>query len=132
MGSVNLDFKHGIEKYKGKIIGFDRHGFAVYEDNGYGFQAIETCKCCGQQIYSQLSGADFCPLCAVALGLVDESFASEIALPSWQGAFKNFADDNDFRRFIFEKAEGFKAGIRFALNYSKPSIKGEVGFDIWS
>lgn len=129
MGCINTTSEQILEQYKGKIVGFTKYGHAAYLD-GVSLQAIDTCECCGQVISSQISEANFCPLCAVVLGLVSEELAKDIVLPSWQDVFDKLDKDSDYKRLYYEKAEGFKAGIRFALKHGYCSLKGKIRFDI--
>jgi hypothetical protein len=131
MGSINLNYKQSLEKYKGKIIGFDKNGFAVYPSNGFGCQALDTCEVCGQVIHSQLCGANFCPVCAVQLDIVSEEVARELCVPEYIPQFDALHNDPDYARYNAGLICGFQRGIQFALENAYASLKDRVSFKIW-
>ena len=130
MGSINIAYMVKDGLYKGEIIGFTKNGFAVYP-NSIGLNAIDTCECCGTIIHSQLSDADFCPVCAVMLGLVNEDVVREYCLPQYIEEFNELERYSEYRSGYELLIKGFKAGINYGVKNAYVSIKDVLQFDTY-
>jgi len=128
MGNVHIGYMIKDKLYKGEIIGFTKNGFAVYP-NSIGLNALDSCECCGQIIHSQLSDADFCPICAVMLGLVSEGVARDFCLPRYSKEFDELENDLEYYNNRELLIKGFKAGINFGVKNSFVSIRDVLHFD---
>jgi hypothetical protein len=117
MSSINLSYKEGLEENKGKIIGFTKDGFAVIP-NEWGCNALDTCECCGRVIHSQLTDADFCPRCAVALEIVSKEIAEEYCDTRLTKDLNALYGDENYKMHYGALIDGFKAGINFGVKNS--------------
>ena len=123
MGSINVDYiiKTGCV-HKGEILGFTKTGMAVFA-NSLGLNALDTCECCGTIIHGQLIDADFCPVCAVILGLVSENIAREYCLERYIIKFNEMENDFNHKVNHYSLIEGFKAGIKYGVKNAYVGIK---------
>lgn len=117
MSQINLSCKEFLQKYKGKVIGFTRGGFAeIPSDGGFSLQAVTFCKCCRSAISSVSVGADFCPICAYLLGIVDKETAIELSEPQWKDAFDSLETEEKYNIRMECLVEGFKRGISYGVD----------------
>jgi len=130
MGSINV--RHMIKEgsYKGEIIGFTKTGMAVYP-NSIGCNALDTCECCGTIIHSQLSDADFCPVCAVMLGLISKDVVREYCLERYNREFDELEDDQEYHVSREALIKGFKAGINYGVKNAYVSINNVLSFNTY-
>lgn len=127
MGSINQNYKEGLEKYKGQILGFDKSGYAVYAEE-FGLNALDTCECCGRIIHSQISNANFCPICSLFLGLTSDEFIREYCLEKYKNEMEELDYDIDLRRYNIGQSTGFIRGMHFSEKYARPTLKGIINF----